>query len=212
MEQSLDARTMAWVAIACLALLSGCSDVPPDVDLPPIDADRASHIAIDHYDTDHNGVLSRQELNAAPGILAGFSRFDADGDGEICQEEIAGRIRAWQATGQSLITYTSFVEWNRRPLHAAQVKFIPEAFLADYVAPASGTTNESGMVMLDLIDKSPLREDQQDLTGVQPGVYRVEITSDRFTLPAKYNSNTTLGIELSPDVYGRKIPTFRLTE
>ena len=34
---------------------------------------------------------------------------------------------------------------------------------------------------------------------MQPGLYRVEITHPTVTLPAKYNTETTLGREVSGD-------------
>ena len=37
-----------------------------------------------------------------------------------------------------------------------------------------------------------------DFGGVRPGMYRIAITSPDVKIPAKYNDETTLGIEVSP--------------
>ena len=42
---------------------------------------------------------------------------------------------------------------------------------------------------------SPRYEDQL-LPGLPPGVYRVAVTKDGVTIPARYNTETTLGCEV----------------
>ncbi len=41
-----------------------------------------------------------------------------------------------------------------------------------------------------------------DLMGVQPGLYRVKVTHPDKDIPAKYNEETTLGLDLAPEVSG----------
>jgi hypothetical protein len=42
----------------------------------------------------------------------------------------------------------------------------------------------------------------QRIKAVQQGLYRVEITHDSVTIPDKYNTATTLGLEVSFDSGG----------
>jgi hypothetical protein len=37
-----------------------------------------------------------------------------------------------------------------------------------------------------------------DVPGLSPGFYRVEITKEGENIPAKYNTATTLGLEVGP--------------
>lgn len=76
------------------------------------------------------------------------------------------------------------------------------------IQPADGTTSDNGTALL-AIDKSNLPADLQNLRGVQQGMYRVEITHPAVAIPAKYNSVTTLGVEVSFET-GRNIVTFAL--
>ena len=41
--------------------------------------------------------------------------------------------------------------------------------------------------------------DLRSMTGVRGGVYRIEITHSKRTIPPKYNSATTLGREIAID-------------
>jgi hypothetical protein len=71
----------------------------------------------------------------------------------------------------------------------------PEKFLGSGVKPASGVTDRDG--------SAALKAEGQDLPGVQFGFYRVRISKKdgqgRETLPARYNTQTTLGCEIAPD-------------
>jgi hypothetical protein len=86
------------------------------------------------------------------------------------------------------------------PLVGAKVVFEPEPFLGDEIKTAFGTTNHLG-------DAAPTvpPEDRPDPTfpgGVHFGLYRVRVSKEingRESLPAQYNSQTTLGQEVSYD-------------
>ncbi|MCA9269005.1 MAG: hypothetical protein KDA41_11070, partial [Planctomycetales bacterium] len=78
---------------------------------------------------------------------------------------------------------------------------VPEPFLANVIEPATGTTNASGM-SAPAIDPSKLPSDMAGVKGVRAGFYRVEITHPTKKLPAKYNTETTLGLEVSNESLG----------
>ena len=83
---------------------------------------------------------------------------------------------------------------NGKPLAGAEVKFVPETFLGDDIKTASGKTNQAGMARLSVATTS-----RADPPGVAFGLYRVEITKPGDNIPAKYNTETTLGQEVALD-------------
>jgi hypothetical protein len=89
------------------------------------------------------------------------------------------------------------VHLDGKPLQGATVTYVPEKFMGSSIKPASGVSDERGTV--------PLIVEGEKLPGVQPGLYRVQISkkdaSGQETIPARYNQDTILGAE----VYPRKI-------
>jgi hypothetical protein len=82
------------------------------------------------------------------------------------------------------------ITYNGQPLAGADVRLVPEFFLEEVIEPATGTTLGDGVVRPSVPDqRTPL---------VRIGYYRVEINSGKRLLPPRFNSQTTLGVELSP--------------
>jgi hypothetical protein len=82
------------------------------------------------------------------------------------------------------------ITYNGQPLAGAEVRFAPEFFLEGVIEPAMGTTRGDGVVRPSIPEqRTPL---------VRVGYYRVEATSPNRQLPAKFNSQTTVGVEFSP--------------
>jgi hypothetical protein len=86
------------------------------------------------------------------------------------------------------------VTLDGRPLNGATVTFTPEKFLGSHLKPAQGTTDSQGFAR-PTIDDPALRA--RHFAGAPYGLYRVEISSNR-PIPAKYNTQTTLGTEIAP--------------
>ena len=194
-------RRPVVLASTVLGVLAGCSSRPPRVVQAKIDPAAAAKAAMDAYDADGNGSLSAQELVKCPALARSIARFDANKDGSLTADEIAARIRTWQEQRVGLMRFCCRVFRNRAPLAGAAVRFVPEPFLGGELKPASGTTDATGMVFLS-VAAADLPADQKGLTGVQPGLYKVEITHPRIKLPPKFNIETTLGQEVSLDVEG----------
>ena len=91
------------------------------------------------------------------------------------------------------------VTLDSQPLPGATVRFVPEAFLGDSIRPATGTADENGWASIG-IDTSDLPADQQQLVGVQCGIYRIEITHAEVPIDEAYNVRTTFGQEIAPDL------------
>ena len=192
---------IAGVSVALF--LSGCGGLstvaPPDVD-----ADEAAAAAIEAYDDDSDGLLSEAELKDLPALTVASA--DKDSDGQVSADEIAARIRLWSEGETGLMTFYCNVTLDGRTLEGAEVKLEPEPFLGDAVKPASGVMRSDGAILK--IDPELLPEDQRMMRGVQPGIYKVRITHPSAKIPARYNTETTLGQEIVPGTTGG---TYQLT-
>jgi len=116
----------------------------------------------------------------------------------VTREEIQKRMEKFAATKVGLMKFLCRVSHNGQPLSGATVTLRPEPFMNDAVKVASGVTDASGKVQVEIADEL-LPTSDRGLHAMQPGLYRVEITHPTVTLPAKYNTETTLGREVSGD-------------
>lgn len=195
-------RLAAWYALA-LVLCTSCARGPAPVHQPGIDPGDAGSRAMEMYDTNQDGKVAGDELEKAPGLKAALARLDQDGDKAVTADEVAARVRTWQTSGHGLLSFGYKVTLNGRPLPDATVTFEPEAFLGDELKPASGATNMMGGGGATIA-----KEDRPSPTtppGMHLGLYKVKISKiadGKETIPAKYNSATTLGQEVAMDVPG----------
>ena len=73
---------------------------------------------------------------------------------------------------------------------AEAVQFVPEALMGGSVREATAKTGPGGTA-------SSFTSDGKQFAGLQPGLYKVRITSEAGkSLPARYNTQTTLGVEI----------------
>jgi hypothetical protein len=183
------------IVLAAL-LVGGCSGRAGRVSPPDVSADDAAEAAIEAYDQDGDGNLAESELASTPGLAHVMTDYDANGDGMLASDEIAAGVRKWSEGKMGAAPWPFQVKVNGRALEGAIVKLVPEAFLGDAVKPAAGETSRGGrgslgIAMEDLPPNAPKRP------IVQPGLYRVEITHPSLAIPAKYNSESTLGLEVA---------------
>jgi hypothetical protein len=180
------------MAGAAMLLLAGCFGGPSRV-RPDSVAGDAPQKAMDLYDTDHDGFIDGAELDKVPGLKAALKQVDTNGDGKISREEIAARIQFWKDSGFGRTTISVPVRHNGAPLPGAKVRLVPESFLGSTLPTGEGTTNDRGVAMV----TAPPRN-AGDPPGLSPGFYRLEITKEGENIPAKYNTATTLGLEVGP--------------
>ena len=221
--------------LAVVGASLGCPRTPPRVYPPYIDAKTAGLKAIEMFDTNKDGVISGKELEKCPGLKAACTpsaithmcTVDPARTGRITAEMITDRIRAWQASRLGRMSLRCMVTWNGHALEGADVNFVPEPFLGQYMKTAHGVTDQNGVAMLS-IDTAP----EGGPPGVPPGFYRVEITKTAraatpakparpgvngkpgvpfepaqparhgLKIPAKYNTETILGQEVAIDAEG----------
>jgi hypothetical protein len=191
--------TTGALGASLLAALAGCSSGPGRVEAPSISASGAASEAMELYDKDGDGFIAAAELDAVPGIKAALETVDADKDGKVSEDEIIQRIEAWQATNIGVMAVKSMVTLDGRPLSGAMVTFEPEAFLGNNIKAATGETS-SGMATVTIPkDQRPSKDTPP---GLQLGLYRVRVSkiqNGQETIPAKYNVETTVGQQISPD-------------
>ncbi len=178
-------------------VVSGCSNTPPRVHPLPISSSAGAD-AVAQYDVDKDGRISGDELEKCAALKAAIQQIDADGDGAITAVEITDRIGAWQKSKLGRMPVSCTVLRNGRPLVDADVKFVPEKFLGDEMKVAQGKTSQNGVAMISFEIVDPAK----DRPGVSPGLYRIEITKEGESIPAKYNTETTLGQEVANDAAG----------
>ena len=180
-----------------LFLMVGCNRGPSPLVPPSVDAASAAANAMELYDLNQDGSIADEELDAAPALKAAMRQLDTNGDGRVNALEIEERIQAWEDSKVGLASVLCNVEFKGRPLVGAEVVFEVEPYLADYISSAKGKTNKFGKAKL-TIPQDKLPSDAPP--GMNFGLYRVQITKmddGKQIIPAKYNSETTLGQEIS---------------
>jgi hypothetical protein len=192
-------RSSAGVILVTFATacLYGCSRGPSRVRPPEIDPKNAASEAIHLYDSNNDGSLDAAELAKCPGILTEIGAYDIDANGKVTQGEIAARITDLRKHGVGLTRLNCSVTINGRGLENATIRFEPEPYLGAEIQTAEGVTNARGMAQM-AIPADKLPADQQDLKAIHYGTYKVRITHPKVKLPAKYNTETTLGYESKP--------------
>jgi hypothetical protein len=87
-----------------------------------------------------------------------------------------------------------------RPLEGAEVTFEPAPFLGDNIKAAVDVTSPAGFAQPSIpADQRPTKDTP---AGFQLGLYRVRVSkkvNGQETIPAKYNTETTLGQQIATD-------------
>jgi hypothetical protein len=149
--------------------------------------------AIKQYDKNGDGALDAAELERCPGLK---TLLKSPGD-KVTAEQIAERLSKMMDARFPRMTVTCRVFLNEEPLEGAVVRLVPEQFMGDGYQPAVGTTNKNGTTV---VKAEGPNED------VLCGYYRIEVSKKNSaggeTVPARYNTSTTLGCEVAPDMRG----------
>lgn len=187
-------HTLRLIGLAAL-VLTGCSDSPThlmEAPVPQYDPDGIAKGAITAYDRNSNGSLERAELSGCPALLAAFAEIDTTKDQRLAEGEIRTRAEAYKSVGTGSVDVGCVINLDGRPLDGATVTFVPEAFMGGAIKPAVGKTDEAGRCDAFEIDGKRYR-------GLGAGLYKIQVTKDGVTIPARYNTQTTLGAEVYPN-------------
>jgi hypothetical protein len=184
------ARIQHVTAASLLAFsLLGCSGKPGRVTIPDWDPSGFSSVILAELDKNGDSAIDASELTETPGLASGAKFIDKNSDRKRSHEELEARFTMYRDRRLGLTSKEFRVTYNGRPLVGAEVRF-PEFFLTDVIEPATGTTIVQGIVQPSIPG--------QELALLRVGYYRVEVTSPNVKLPAKFNTATTLGVEVSP--------------
>ena len=174
----------------------GCTNVDTPVEIPTYDASKITEEAFALADADKDKTIDSEEIQPFPGLAAGGSRVDPNGDGSVSQEELISRIKFYNDDQIALVDCNVRIILDGHPLEGATVTFVPEPFMGPTIQEASAVTDQDGFCYPGV--------DGVELTGIQSGMYRVEVSKvdDRGqeVVPEQYNTKTTLGQEVATDV------------
>ncbi len=117
----------------------------------------------------------------------------------LTEEEIAERLRGFEASKVGLMGTRCRVSSGGRTMAGVTVTFVPEKFMGEGFKSGSGVTDEDGVAEITV--------EGEKVSGVSLGFYRVEASlkdpSGKETLPARFNTDTKIGQEVQnkrPDV------------
>jgi hypothetical protein len=179
-----------------LAMIGGCSRGSSRVNPPRLNPSRSATEALKLYDSDGDGEISPTEANASPGLTEAFVRIDTDSNGRLAESEIESRIRAWRRGGLGITLQPFYVFLDGRPLKGGRVELIPDTFIARGLRGADGEISANGLC-------SPSLSETDLPPGVKAGIYHgfytIKVTHPKAVVPASYDGESTLGIEVRPD-------------
>jgi len=198
-------RRLRLLSLLLLPLLGwGCGQ---RIGAPRLNVSSISERALNEYDTNKDGFLDTKELERCPGLKSCLTRFDHDKDGRLSKTELEEGLAEFTVSGAGLTEVLCKVTFDGKPLAGASVTLEPEAFMGDSIKSAKGTTDEQGTARM--------QADGSSVPGCNLGIYRVRIslTNDKGQegLPARYNTETQLGIEVGSAKKGRGAYPFHLT-
>jgi hypothetical protein len=197
----------AALAIVAIPLTLGCGSGPSRVDAPDWDSADIAENVVSTLDKNGDGAVDVEEIASAPGLADGLKFVDTDSDGKVTAAEVEARFDKFIAMKVGIRDSKFRITYKGRPVANAEVRFIPESYLTDLIGPASGTTDETGVV-------APITEGQT-LPGMSPGYYRVQIATGGGNIPEAYRAESSpLGVDatLTDDASRYQMPELKITD
>ena len=126
-----------------------------------------------------------------------IDQYDTNKDKSIDVEEFRSHLADLLKNKSGATQLACNVSYQGRPLAGATVIFEPETYLGDDIQAAQGVTSNAGIADMGMpADKAPAALKNMKL--IQYGTFKVRVTHPTISLPAKYNTDTTLGYETIP--------------
>jgi hypothetical protein len=185
------------IGAGLVILVTGCSGGQERIKPPRINPASAASQAMELYDTNHDGKLSQDELAKCPGVLISIERYDTNHDKQIDQEEFSTRLKSLLKNGTGATQLACMVSYQGKTLAGAKVVLEPEPYLGTDIQSAEGVTSNAGIAEVGMPpEKAPAA--LKAMKMIQYGTFKVRITHPSISIPAKYNTETTLGYETIP--------------
>jgi hypothetical protein len=181
-----------------LAANVGCDLGPSRISAPKVSASAAGAEAIAMYDTNHDGKISGDEFKQCPSLR------DIAKDDAVTADMIAQVISTWQKGKIGRLPVIIKILRNGMPLNKAAVTLAPEKFMGKDIQKATGPTDATGLAKISVPTRGP-----GEPQGASPAFYRIEVTRDGESVPAKYNMETILGLRAAGEME-RNPPAFNL--
>jgi hypothetical protein len=170
-----------------IAASAGCSGNSASLAPPSYDAAAVAKAAVAQLDKNHNGQIDGAELDACPALKRALPAIDRNGDKAVSEDELRQRVELY--AHQGLISLSCTVTLDGRPLEGATVTFEPEPFMGPGFKPATAVTDKDGVT-------GTFQVDGKSATAIPAGLYRVKVTKEGTSLPARFNADTILGREV----------------
>ena len=199
-------RQQIWLVLFLSPTLwaTGCGSSVRAIPQLDLDPDTVAEEVFELYDKNGDDRLDADELKTVPALADAIDKIDNDSDGAISITELVERLALLVNSPARLAKITCTVLLDKKPLPGATVRFLPESFLGGTVASASGETGKSGNASI-VITGENVPAGIEGVRAMQLGYYKVEITHPSIQIPVIYNTDTTLGCEVSPASQGGRI-------
>lgn len=184
---------LSVITLGMLTCIAGCFGGPGRIEAPEWNVDTITDNCMTQVDANGDGFVTKKEAEEnAPGLAYALQQIDADSDKKLSRDEIWQRFQDYADSKVGMQGFGFSVLYKGRPLRRGDLKLVPEPFMADYIQEADGeiTDEYTGGVEFDISG--------DDLFGVNPGMYRIEVRSDDVNIKPKYNDETVLGVEVAP--------------
>jgi len=149
------------------------------------------------YDANKDSKISGDEFERCSSLKA-IAR-----NGEVTADTLVNLFNLWQKGDIGRVNVGIRIVRNGQPLAQASVKLAPEKFMGTDIQPATGTTNGNGVTALSV----PVAQAGVP-RGASLGFYRIEVTKDGESIPAKYNAESVLCLAVLDMI--NSPPTFNL--
>jgi hypothetical protein len=180
-----------WALLVVLTALGGCNSSPAPPSRPPLLPAEVARRAMELYDTNRDGRIDAAELKQSPPLAALAANLGPEAATGLTEEQITRRAEAWLKSPSGLAPQRLAIDLDSRPLAGASVTLEPDECMGPAYQPASGTTDAGGQCC----------PGNPHYGGLWLGLYRIRIAKPdggRETIPARYNSQTVLGLETDP--------------
>ncbi len=175
-----------------LLTLSGCLGSPTAPAMPAFDPAGSAAAAITQYDANKDGKLDAKEMEKSKALAGAAAELDTTGDKALDSAELTARLQSYAEGGVARKMFSAQVLLDGAPLVGAEVKFVPEDFMLGAVAEGVGVSDPGGTVTITVPGVDP--------PGIGVGFYRIVVSkkdaAGKETIPAKFNTETTLGMEV----------------